>query len=84
MVLDSRVIFGVRNYCRWWNDCRWYMVARAAKNTGGGLVACALMVARVGSFMVVEWCQEEEWLLMVKRFPVVKWFFLLEWLVVVE
>jgi hypothetical protein len=20
MVLDSRVISGVRNYCRWWND----------------------------------------------------------------
>jgi hypothetical protein len=26
------------------------MVARAAKNTGGGMVAGALMVARVGSF----------------------------------
>ncbi len=53
------------------------MVARFAKNAGGGMVAGALLVARVGSLV-------KEWLLMVEWFPAVKWLFLLECLVEVE
>ncbi len=57
------------------------MVARATKNTGGGMVAGAIMVPRVGSFYGSRMVPGER---MVADGRMVKLFFVLEWLVVVE
>ncbi len=57
------------------------MVARATKNTGGGMVAGALMVPRVGSFYGSRMVPGER---MVADGRMLKLFFVLEWLVVVE